>query len=490
MKVDIIKINKMTDEELKRLLIKDFKKWTKQYDFVKIPDEVMKDFINNTVSLKNFKADKNGMVDLEKIISDVLREYIHLCFINGDGLEIFDCYMKKMITINSNDYDKSFNELKKISTFFEWINYSPTSDIYLEIMKKHDNLSNFIANVVRRNKKKIADGNIDNIFYDDILSEFLKIYCSENDIVTENDTIEIDENFVNDSDTDEYFLSLKALDTNLLTKDEEYHLISRIKSGDMEARRIFIEKNLGLVISIAKRYNNFGISFIDLIQEGNIGLMLAVDKFDPSRECKFSTFATFWIRHVIKRAIDNHSRTIRIPVNLSAKMFEINKQKKQLTEILNREPTQKEIAEKMGVSSEYLETIMSLPKITNSLDETTQGNDDLTLKDFIIDENTNFVDEVINKELVEIVNDLIKSCNLSKRDEKIIRYRFGFEGEPLTLNEIGLKYNLTRERIRQIEVEILEKIRSKNEVEWLACYTDNPDASLKKIKCLKNKIER
>lgn len=245
----------------------------------------------------------------------------------------------------------------------------------------------------------------------------------------------------------------------IISFDEEREYARRIAEGDVDARKKMIEANLRLVVKIARKYANDGISSLDLIEEGNIGLIRAIEKFDPSRECRFSTYATWWIKQSIERAIANYSRTIRIPIHLSAKIFRLSKQIGVYLEKHGREPTTEELAFDTGLHPDVIRNLFSMVTKTYSLETVIDDDGKLTLEEVLPDmtaegplsayEQTKRVEEIAS--WLEI---------LSSDEKKVVTMRFGLDGEePQTLESIGKIFGVTRERIRQIEQKAINKLR-------------------------------
>jgi RNA polymerase primary sigma factor len=256
-------------------------------------------------------------------------------------------------------------------------------------------------------------------------------------------------------------LYLKQIgDIPLLTAEEERELAKRMKQGDEEAKKKLIEANLRLVVSIARKYVTENMSFMDLIQEGNVGLLKAVERFDYRKGYKFSTYATWWIKQSIMRAIHNEERTVRLPVHVEEKISQIIKAKKELLQELGREPEIDEIAEKTEISKEKVMDLLSLTDVPMSLDMTIGEKDDMILGDAIANPNIEDPEEEVEKmHRREIIRQALEI--LTPKEREIIKMRFGIdtEEEGETLQNIGKKYNLSRERIRQIEKKAISKLR-------------------------------
>lgn len=309
------------------------------------------------------------------------------------------------------------------------------------------------------------------------------------DIISDVDEVEIDdENEAEESDAKEGWdlsvpegvslddpvrMYLKEIGrVPLLTAEEEVELAKKIEAGDEEAKRRLAEANLRLVVSIAKRYVGRGMSFLDLIQEGNLGLIKAVEKFDYTKGYKFSTYATWWIRQAITRAIADQARTIRIPVHMVETINKLIRVNRKLLQELGRDPTPEEIANEMGLTEVRVREILKISQEPVSLETPIGEEEDSHLGDFIEDEDSPAPAEAAAYSLLkEQLEEVLET--LTPREEKVLRLRFGLDdGRARTLEEVGKVFGVTRERIRQIEAKALRKLRHPSRSRKLKDFLD------------------
>ena len=298
----------------------------------------------------------------------------------------------------------------------------------------------------------------------------------EEDDITEEDLL--NSSFVDDISDDSVRMYLREIGRiPLLSIEEEMELAQKALEGDRRAKDKMAEANMRLVVSIAKRYSGRGLDLLDLIQEGNTGLLKAVEKFDPEKGFKFSTYATWWIRQAITRAIADQARTMRIPVQMVETINKLMRVTRRLTQELNREPTNEEIAKELDIEPEKVEYIQKIKQDITSLDAGIgrDGDDgeESTLGDFIEDEDTKSPEESTTIQMLkDQVGEILGS--LSDRERKIIEMRFGLNGtKSHTLEEVGLEFAVTRERIRQIEAKALLKLRKHKDSKKLHEYLED-----------------
>jgi RNA polymerase primary sigma factor len=316
--------------------------------------------------------------------------------------------------------------------------------------------------------------------YNMFVQNEIEIVSSEAEVEDEDDSDDGGEIILSDNSNkdikinDPVRMYLKEIGRiNLLTSEEEYEYALQVEEGNEDAKRILAESNLRLVVSIAKRYVGRGMAFLDLIQEGNIGLMKAVEKFNPGKGYKFSTYATWWIRQAITRAIADQARTIRVPVHMVETINKLARVQRSLTQELNREPTDKELAEKLGISEDKVREVIKISQDPVSLETPIGEEDDSHLGDFLKDESSLSPEEYTENEILkEEIREVLET--LQPREQEVLELRFGLiDGTCHTLEDVGKRFNVTRERIRQIEAKALRKLRHPSRAKKLKDFLDS-----------------
>ena len=322
------------------------------------------------------------------------------------------------------------------------------------------------------NEEGIVDATLS---LDDFEPDFDDLAVEDEEDITEEDLLS--GTYTDDITDDSVRMYLREIGKiPLLSLEKETELAEKAMQGDRRAKDKMAEANMRLVVSIAKRYSGRGLELLDLIQEGNTGLLRAVDKFDPSKGFKFSTYATWWIRQAITRAIADQARTIRIPVHMVETINKLMRTSRRLTQELNREPTNQELAKEMDMDVEKIEYIQKIKQDITSLDagigRDGEEGEESTLGDFIEDEDTASPEESATVQLLkEQVREILST--LSDRERKILEMRFGLNGtKSHTLEEVGLEFAVTRERIRQIEAKALMKLKKHKDSKKLHEYLD------------------
>ena len=445
------------------------------YSFLGIEQYIINQIITNACiqAKKEFKG--NSINNFKNILSiqieEFIKNYIKMEIQNSGCITFLNNTINNILNdINSND--EIIAELSKLDDLLEEIEFNFTEDMCIELLMINEQLKDFINNKTEENCLN------NNNFIDKLKTVYNLMDINNNNLkaVKNGDDEAV---FTSDS-VKEY---LKTLNRPLLSKKEFEDLFIKYKNGDEAAKRILIESNLRLVVSFAKRFKNRGLSELDLIQEGNLGLIKAIENFDIDRGFSFSTYAETRIKQFINRAIANHGRIIKLPAYLYNKVMQYKRAKYLLTIKLNKEPSYMELAQALNITEAEVRKFEKLECETISLNNVVNWEENIEFCEFIVDKEANPIeDNIITTEMQKEVSMLLQQCDLSPREIEILYSRYGLYGNSLkTLQTIGNSLNVTRARVEQIEKQALRKIRKCNYVKKLAVYMDNPEQALQYI---------
>lgn len=487
MNLNLKKIQQLEIQQILEMLLPTINKLYKTFDYIAITKEEFYKLVLIEIekSKKNYKDNIDYIEYISSKMKITIDDQIKKSLLNSEmAIILLNNYINKKLKY-SFAYEDSIENLQKLNNFFKTYDYIPNPDILFQIIEKNLYFSKMIDCIINKHRTQIISGNLEKIFDDNTIILIIESYCMLKNIeIKRNDEYKEDIIELENSElTDTLKTYLREIGKKqLLSFEEEQILAKKITLGDNHARKLFIESNLRLVVSIARRYIGRGLSFLDLVQEGNIGLMTAVDRYDVSRGLRFSTYATHWIRQAITRTIADKGRTIRIPVYMHENLRIYKKTIANLEFRLNRQPTINEIANEMDISISEVKKIQNIQNDTVSMNILIDDNEDTELESFIPSSEATPEDIVIANTIQFQVKKLLEACNLKPREIEVLILRFGLEDkEPMTLEEIGKKFNITRERIRQIESKALMKIRKSKHIKELAEYMQNPDKALENI---------
>ncbi len=428
--------------------------------------------------ITDFKIDYHDEQEFIKEINLGLLKKVKLMIIDDKiAFEILNNYINHYF-LNIDKFKDALNSFNNLNNFLENLNYVPNLDLLIELINKNTILNKIIELIFKRYYNEIINLKSEEIFNNNLLSLIIEAYCIINNIEVNDKDAETNlplENSV-------YMYLREIGDKPLLTSQEEQNLARRIADGNKKALNLLVERNLKLVVSIAKRYLGNGLSFQDLIQEGNMGLMRAAQKFDGEKGFRFSTYATWWIKQAITRAISDKGRVVRLPDHINVMIINYKKVVNNFEKEFGRLPTLEEVSKEMKLP---ISKVIELQKMQNniiSLNMTIDDDKETELGD-LIPVNEDFADVTFsNKSLRYELQELFKKCKLKPREIEVLMLRFGFVGDRIaTLEEISNKYNITRERARQIEALALKKIRTSSYVEEFAIYTESSETSMENL---------
>lgn len=488
MRLDISKIKKMTIDEIQETLSNVIKTIINKYNYIVLDEiileQIIKESINN--SINQLANNEVFILFFESELQNNINNYIKKKLEDPtESKKLINNYIEKNIKYIKEEYKNNLNELTKLANFFTIVDFIPSFDLSVDIIKNNPLINEILKEIVNKNIEYIKKDNINLIFDNEILIMFIEAYCTINKIEYEEKN-NIDNILITDNITN-YF---REIDLPLLTKEEEYCLALKIKDGNIEAKNIFIERNLKLVVSIAKKYRGRGMEFSDLIQEGNIGLIKAIENFDCEKGYKFSTYARWWINAAIREAINSKNRLIRIPFGKNSEIGKYVKAKQKLEEELMREPTLEEISKELNTSLQKVRELHDIQLDIMSLnyqlsDEDSNSNE---LEDLIPSSNI-LEEEIINNSLTSEVIELLDKCNLTDREKDILIKRYGFfNKDPMTFQEISNIYRLSHQRIQQLEIRAINKIRKSKYITSFANYMEFPKEALENLENYRKNI--
>lgn len=477
--------SEMSTDELFEKLLPTIKSIYKSYEYTGISFDEYSDIVIKVLAksrpssdfLSYVKNDIKKEVDLEvgKLLTD------------GDrSIDVISQYIEKQLPGVSN-YEDSVRAFRKLDAFFKKYDFVLDVNSLSKLIDGNDKFLAMINYAFDEKRADIVKGNSNEVFDNNFLIFSILTYCDLKDIkVEENVEVLNADDFYDTNSKDLDTLKLYLNDIGripLLTAEDEKELAYKISLGDMAARSKFIESNLRLVVKVAKKYRNYGLPFMDLIQEGNCGLMRAVERFDGTMGVKFSTYAMYYISVAMSRAIANDSRTIRIPAN----KFETLRKYKAAVDDLQKKYCKnfsvEEIAQLLGKSVPYVKEMEELCKEPVSLNAFVSYDGDSELESFIPNDDKSVDEQVVLNNLPSELSEFFNSCKLSERHKMVLLLRFGIlDGHLWTLEEIGKKYGVSRESIRQSEIRALKLIRNSKDIEKFSVYLDNPDKALVKLK--------
>ena len=466
MKNYIINLNDKTNEEIYSMMLSSISDEFNKINEYNISNEEFNKIVLKVIdkTKRNFKG---TILDYKKLFNDVLKKELSN---SNNFFNNIDKYINDNYKISKN-YNEVINNTYKILDYIRKFDLEEDEE-FINKLLENNIINNYISFIYNYNKIKIMNNSIEEVFSDDLLVNIIYIYCSNNDINLDEDLdIDFKDNYYSDDALKMYLSEIGRYP--LLSREEEIELARGVEEKDIVAREKLINSNLRLVVSIAKRYGNHGVPLLDLIQEGNTGLIKAVETYDLSRGTKFSTYATWWIRQAITRYMGNSSRCIRIPVHKYEEIRKFKMKYAELYETLGRNPTNEELSYELGYSLSKIEDLYTLQGDTISLNAFVGNEEKTELGDFI-PSYEDVEDKVLSATLKDEIIKTFYACNLTRRDIEILRMRYGFdEFDPMSLEDIGAKLHLTRERVRQLEEKALLKLRKSKKSDGLKDYLDN-----------------
>lgn len=484
MKLGLDQIKKLNTKEIAESLAVEIDKIYSSISYIGMNKKAFYELVQKEITKS--KKDYSGNIDYieyikNKIQQELIKQIIKMLADTDTAVQIINNYANLYLS-NDITNNSAIKNLYKLDKLFETYNYIPSPDVLLKLLDSNQIIFSSVTIIFNKYKNVIISGNLEKVFDTTTIIQLVEAYLIMNNIEIkeepENKEEETDNDYMTADDVKMYLQEISRIP--LLTPEEERYLAKRISQGDMAAREKFIESNLRLVVKMAKKYVDRGLALLDLIQEGNTGLIIAADRFDVKRNTRFSTYATSWIRQAITRAITDKGRNIRISSHLYYKMAKYRKIESILENELHRKPTTKEIAKRMGITETQAENIVTWQNDTLSMNYTSNDDEDNKLEEIISSQDDGPETIAFTNDMQKEVRQILDECSsLTPNERTVIIKRFGLEDNiSLTLEETGKIIGVSRERTRQIEEKALTKLRSFHKTRRLAAYTQYPDKSL------------
>ncbi len=470
-------------DDIFRRLAPGFKRIYESFKYIDISFEEYTDFVLDKISKMELPRDYQDYVleEINMMMDNITKELL----LGDSSFRIISNYIDGMLK-DISSYEDAIDAFKDLDFLFKKYGIVIDQKVLLELINKNSKLGLMVDYILKEKKTEIVNGNADSLFENDFLALTVRFYCDLKNIkIKEDKNIGVEDfSSYSSADLDIVKLYLKEISCfPMLTALEEKELALRIASGDEKAKEQFINSNLRLVISVAKKFKNKDMSFLDLIQEGNFGLMKAVERFDVSKGCRFSTYAVYYIKAYISKAVDDQARTIRIPIYKNEEMRAYARSVLALEMEYGRELKVNEIALALGKKVEDIIKLESLrqgkPMSLNSL---INDDSDSEYGDFVPALEVPVEEKAILETLVLQVKDLLKSCDLSEQAIDVLLSRNGIDRDHIwTLEELAKKYGVSRAWIGQLEARSLRKLRNCKNIESFAVYMEDPEAALKRL---------
>lgn len=478
----------MTDDEVFSSLLPTIKNIYKAFKYTGISFDDYSDIVLDEISEMDGKVEET--VFKNKLKKRMNNEVSKMLTDSDTASRIIRSYLDVKVP-KVDSYESAIKAFKKLDSFFSKYDFFMGRELLIDLLSNNEKFSSMTSYILKEKEKDIALGKSEDIFDSYFLIYTVKTYFELHGMPIKEREEEIDMiGFDSSSDLDIVSLYINELNAPLLSEDEEKALLVKIKQGDMEAREKFIESNLRLVVSVAKKFLGRGVPFLDLVQEGNLGLMKAIDKFDLSYDVRFSTYAVYRIKMFVSKAIADQSRNIRVPISRQDELYSYMTKIDNLEKKFGMNLSIDEISMMLGKSVDKIRELESLKNDTVSINALVGKDNDTELGDFL-STSESIEDEVIDSFLPEQIMDLLKKSKLSEREKDVLLSRFGIgRSHVWQLKELSKKYGVSKAWIGQVELNALEKLRRLKSIEQFSVYMDNPDLALRKLEEFRKKPEK